>query len=618
MFLDFIVSIPLTYRKSIVKKERPMRGRMTSVVGLLGISLILWGISCSSEPLEHYDVLITNAKIIDGTGKTAYSGSIAIRGEKIAAVGKVKGDADLMIDAEGLFVSPGFIDPHSHADWMIYEYPLAENLIMQGITTVLAGNCGQSPGPTDKSTLGEWLSKVEEKGLSINLAQLLGHSTVRVAVMGDDFKREATADEIAQMRTHVTEAMESGVFGISSFFDPAPGEYASHEEMIALLKEVQRHNGFYVPHTRHIQSQMPSDDLKEFGYGIYHGPVEDVWVGRFRGYKEAVELSRKANIPLHIAHFSLAYIFPQPHPDLLERAAAEASLIEIIDKAREEGVDVTFDVIPYSSSIAGPRKLIADFYGGENIALDWTTELDIDEFIEGLKTGDLRNKIRDVYDNDRIKVGMVHTKADPYWYDCFKILNCENKDYEEKTIGELAEMKKKDALETIFDILVEDPETIWIQHIDRRDSEAALPVMLNHSMAMPCTDVTVFPTELETGGVNPYAQYGLKPAPIFYGLYAHYIGTYVREESTLSIEEAVRKATSVPAERFGFDGRGVLAEGNYADIVVFDLSTIKMTGDYLTPNKPPDGIEFVLVNGRMAYKDKKHTGEKSGKVLRHN
>lgn len=595
-----------------------MRGKSLFLSGILGIFLIFWGISCSSEPAEHYDVLITNAKIVDGTGKAAYSGSIAINGEKIAAVGKVKGDADLMIDAEGLIVSPGFIDPHNHADWMIYEQPQAENLIMQGITTVLAGNCGQSPGPTKESTLGEWLSKMDEKGLSLNLAQLVGHSTIRVAVMGDDFKREATDDEIEQMKAHVAEAMESGAFGISSFFDPAPGEYASHEEMIALLKEAQRYNGFYVPHTRHIQSQMPSDDLEEFGYGIYHGPVEDIWVGRFRGYEEAVELSRKANIPLHIAHFSLAYIFPQPHPDFLEKAAAEATLIEIIDKARKEGVDVTYDVIPWTSSIAGPRKLSADFYGGANIALAWTAELEYDEFIEGLKTGVLRQKIREVYDNERIKVGMVHTKADPYWYDCFKILTCSNKDYEEKTIGELSGMKQKDALETIFDILVEDPETIWIQHIDRRDSEPALPVMLSHSVAMPCTDVTVFPAEFKEGEDNPYAQYGLKPAPIFYGLYAHYIGTYVRDESILTIEEAVKKATSVPAERFGFQGRGVLAEGNYADVVVFDLSTIKMTGDYLTPNKPPDGIEYVLVNGKLTYKDKEHTGEKSGKVLRLN
>jgi len=594
-----------------------MRGKLTTLSAIFGIFLIFWAISCSSEPGEHYDVLISNAKIVDGTRKAAYSGSVAINGERIAALGKVKGDADIMIDAEGLIASPGFIDPHSHADWMIYEYPLAENLIMQGITTVLAGNCGQSPGPTDKSTLGDWLSKVEEKGLSINLAQLVGHNTVRVAVMGNDFKREATEDEIQQMTKHVAEAMESGAFGLSSFFDPSPGEYASHEEMIALLKEAQRNNGFYVPHTRHIQSQMPSDDLEEFGYGIYHGPVEDIWVGRFRGYKEAVELSRKANIPLHIAHFSLAYIFPQPHPDFLEKAAAEATLIEIIDKAREKGMDVTYDAIPWTSSIAGPRKLIADFYGGENIALDWTKNLAIDEFIEGLKTGDLRKKIRTVYDNERIKVGMVHTKADPYWYDCFKILTCKNKNYEEKTIGELAEMKQKDALETIFDILVEDPETIWIQHIDRRDSEPALPVMLSHSVAMPCTDVTVFPAEFEMGGTNPYAQYGLKPAPTFYGLYPHYIGTYVREESLFTLEEAVRKATSVPAKRFGFDGRGVLAVGNYADIVVFDLSTIQMTGDYLTPNKPPDGMEYVLVNGKLAYKDKKHTGIKSGHILRH-
>jgi N-acyl-D-amino-acid deacylase len=555
--------------------------------------------------------------LVDGSGAIPSVGNIAIDGDRIAAVGDFAGDADLEIDGTDLVASPGFIDPHSHADSEIQSYPLAENLIMQGITTVLSGNCAQSPAPRRGLTFDAWLKEVEEKGSSINLAPLVGHAAIRTCVMGADFKREATAEEIEEMRGHMDEAMRSGAFGISSFFDPAPGEYASIEEIVELAKIAGRYGGYYVPHTRHIQSQMPSDDPEEFGYGIYHGPIEDVWVGRFRGYMEAIEISKRAGVPLHIAHFSNAYKIPQPHPDFLEEATARATLIEIIDKAREEGHEVTFDVIASSSSISGPRLLMADFYRGNNIALNWVGELERDEFIDKLRTREFRDRILQVYNDGRLKLGMIHTKADPYWMDCFKILSCANDSYEGKTVGEVAGMLEQDALEAIFDMLVEDPDTVWIQFLDRRGAEPAIRVFLKHPSAMPCTDMTVFPAKFDQTADNPYASYGTLPAPIAYGLFPNYIGTYVRERGDLSLEEAVRKATSLPATRFGITDRGLLESGKYADIVIFNLDTIRMVGDFMNPDTPPHGIEYVLVNGKLVYKDKQHTGEKPGKVLRH-
>jgi N-acyl-D-aspartate/D-glutamate deacylase len=157
------------------------------------------------------------------------------------------------------------------------DYPLAENLVMQGITTFLGGNCGQSPAPTKDLTFKAWLDRVEEERIALNYAPVVGHATVRTAVMGEDFKRKATREEIEAMKSYVDEAMKSGALGISSFFDPAPGEYASVEEMVELARVVGQYGGYYVPHTRHIQSQMPSNDLEEYGYGIFHGPIEDVW-----------------------------------------------------------------------------------------------------------------------------------------------------------------------------------------------------------------------------------------------------------------------------------------------------------------------------------------------------
>ncbi len=203
---------------------------------------------------------------------------------------------------------------------------------------------------------------------------------------------------------------------------------------------------------------------------------------------------------------------------------------------------------------------------------------------------------------------MVHTKADPYWFDCFRILRCKNKECEGKTLGEIARARDDgDALEVIFDILIEDPETIWVQHLDRRGTVIMNSVFLAYPFAMPCTDVGSLPAKPEEPGFE---------APIAYGLYPHYIGKYIREMKKQSLEEAIRKTTYFPAQRFGIKDRGVLRAGSFADILIFKYETIKDKADFLNPTVPPDGIEYVLVNGKIAYKSKTHTGEKAGKILR--
>lgn len=579
--------------------------------------LVVAGVGCQpAAQLEHYDLLIRNTRIVDGTGSPAFSGNVGIRGDRIVAVGDLEGAADVEIDGTDLVTAPGFVDPHSHADGSIARYPLAENLVMQGVTTFVGGNCGASPAPTRDWAFAQWLTSIEEAGLSVNYVPLVGHGTIRSAVMGADFKRSATEEEIEAMKAHVEEAMQSGAFGVSSFTDPSPAEYAALEELIAVAEVAGKHGGLYVPHTRHIQSQMPSNDPEEYGYGIYHGPIEDVWVGRYRGYIEAVEISRRANVPLHIAHFSNAYKIPQPHPDLLEEAAAQATLMEVIDKARDGGVDLTFDVIPFSASISGPLPLIEAFYSDRNVALAWVQDIETTDFLRRLETEEFRQRLRDVYDAGRIKLGMIHTKEDPYWMDCFRIVTCQRSEYEGMTVGEIARARNSDPLEVLFDLLVEDPEVRWVQFLDRRQTEASIPVFLKHPLAMPSTDMPAHPARPELGS-DVYALYGELPSPIAYGLYPHYIGTYVREQGALQLEEAVRKATSAPAQRFGLADRGVLRPGAYADVVVFDLGTIQMKGDFSNPATPPDGIEYVIVNGIVTYKDQGHVGVRAGRILRH-
>jgi len=569
--------------------------------------VIFWIYSnASSSQKGQYDILITNAKIIDGTGKPAFTGSVAIKGEMIAAVGKVTGEATTVIDATGLVVCPGFIDPHSHADLGIMTLPQAENFIMQGVTSFIGGNCSLSPAPTKKRTFSQWLSQVEAKGISINYAPLVGHNRIRELVMGDDFKRAATEDEVTQMKSYVEEAMTSGAFGLSTFTDPSPGEYATFDEILELVKVAGSFGGIYFPHTRHIQSQWPSEDLKEYGYGIYHGPAEDVWVGMFNGIQEVIEIGRQTGVPVHIAHMSNVYLIPQPHPEFLEEATAKATLWNI-DRARAEGIDVTFDVIISESSISSEVPLYREFIKSRNIALEGLNTLSAEEFSEKLKSEEFRDQIREVFRQGRLKLGMIHTKADPFWFNCFTILHCQNTTYVGKTIGEISKLEKKDPLEVLFDMLVDDPDTRWVQHLDRRQTGAATVALLKHPLTMACTDMGVYST-------NPKGE--SLPPPIAYGLYPSYIKTYVRERKVISLEEAIKKATYLPAQRINLDDRGIIRMGAYADILIFDFDKIDYTGNFLDPAVRPDGINYVLVNGQLVYKDKSHTNARPGKVLR--
>ncbi|MBN1224616.1 MAG: amidohydrolase family protein [Candidatus Aminicenantes bacterium] len=562
----------------------------------------------SYEAAETYDILIVNARIIDGTGKAAFTGNIAIKGEKIAAVGKVTGDAATVIDADGLTVCPGFVDPHSHADLGIMEYPLAENFVMQGVTTFIGGNCGLSLAPTEKMSFSQWLSAVEEKGISINYAPLVGHNRIRELVMGDDFKREATEQEMESMKSYVKEAMQSGAFGFSTFTDPSAGEYAAFKEILELVNTIGKYGGVYFPHTRHIQSQWPSNDPDEYGYGIFHGPMEDVWVGMYRGVQEVIEISRRTGVPVHIAHFSNVYLTPQPHPEFLEEATARASLWNI-DMAREEGVDVTFDIIMSASSISSEVPLFREFVRSRNIALDFLNDLSSEELSERLESEEFREKIREVYRRGRLKLGMIHTKADPYWFNCFTILHHKNIEYVGKAVGEISKQKNKDPLETLFDMLVEDPDVRWVQHLDRRQTEAATAAFLQHPLTMGCTDMGVYPADPKGASLPP---------PIAYGMYPDYIKKYVKERKVISLEEAIKKVTYLPARVINLDDRGIIRQGACADILIFDFEGLDYTGNFLNPAVRPEGINCVLINGQIVYKENTHTHALPGKVLRRN
>jgi len=580
------------------------------ILSILGLFIGLFYHHPSLADMGRYDVLIKNAKIVDGTGKPAFNGDIAIKDEKIIAVGKVEGEAKTVIDASALIASPGFIDPHSHADMTILKYPHAESYIMQGITTFLAGNCGMSAAPAKNLTFGEWLADIEKHGMSINMAMLVGHGRVRGLVMGEDFRREATSAEIEKMKDCIEEAMRSGAFGFSVGFDYLPGEFADNEEIIELAKVVQEHGGLYQPHTRYLTSKWATDDPMEVSWSLFLGKPEDAFIGRYAGYQDAIEVSRRTDIRLNIAHMVSAYPIPQPHlhSDFLEYEAGKATVLEIIDKSREEGLKVSFNMMPRSGYIIGKQRMIDAFYSERVIGLKWVRDISKEDFVKRLKTKEFRERLRKVHDDGKLKFVGVHTKAWPYWMDCFRILEYKNRDYEGKTLGEIARLRKTNALELMFDMITEDPDVSWAQVVEPRAQPAYLKAVVQSPYFIPSTDSMVAPAKLNKGDVaNPNA----------YGLYPHYIRTYVKDEAVTSLVEAIRKATSLPAQVIGLKDRGVIEEGAFADIVLFDFNEIRDMNDFLNPDKPPQGIEYVLVNGTVVYENMTHSGKKPGKVLRH-
>lgn len=592
---------------------------------------------------EHYDLLIKDTTIVDGTGQRAFRGGVGVSGEKIVAVGELGESADQVVDGSGLVTCPGFVDPHSHADLTMLSYPLIENLAMQGITTFVGGNCGLSLAPVREGALGglrkmlgydsgqrlevecgsfeEWLSAIGEAGLSLNYVPLVGHNTVRGTVMGEDFRRRATVQEIEQMRELVDEAMLSGAFGLSVGLDPVwPGHFADTDELVEVAKVAQKHGGVFAPHKRHQENQWPANRLEDVRYGLYHGPVGETIVGRYHGLLEVLQVAREANqVRTHIAHLTTAYHIPQPHPPFLDEALAQATL-DIIDQARAEGLDVTFNLISWVQAIGGRESIFESFVSPRLMLPGWLASMKRQEFALQIKQPAFRERVREIVRSGAFKFGMVHPLTDPYWMDCYKILECKNGKLVGKMVGEIARDRRPgrmteavywESLEVLFDIVAGDPDATWALVTDKR--ELATHVFLEDPGGMPMVDVESYPATVDWS----HGSYAAR-APMAYGLYPHYIRRFVKELGVLSLEEAIQKATSLPASVFGLEGRGVIRTGAYADIVMFDLDSIREGGDFLDPARPPEGIELVVVNGLAIWQAKEHTRARPGKVLRRN
>lgn len=520
-----------------------------------------------------FDIIIKNAAIIDGSGKDGFAADIGISNDRIVKIGRIEESGRQVIDANGLVASPGFVDCHSHSDYYLIINPLAESKIRQGVTTEIGGNCGYSSAPLSGEALEErknaykkaynlehnwqdvkgYFNRLETQGISLNFALLIGHNTIRASVIGGG-SREPKEKEMAQMKEMVQQAMTEGSIGISTGLAYGPACFAKKEELIELCREARRFNGIF---TIHMRSE---------GKGL------------LEAIEESILIARGAEIPLQISHLKT---YGEENWGKLDSA------FELIEKARTDGLDVTCDRYPYTAANTGLH----------NVFPNWVLDGGIKKELERLKDKATREKIKDELQQakkdvwDKIMISEVITEK--------------NKIYEGKRVSEAAGLAKKEPIDFVFDILVEDE--IAVDAIFFKMSEENLKRILKKPYVMIGSD----------SGAR--ADYGAlargRSHPRTFGTFPRVLGRYVREEKILDLPTAIKKMTSEPCKKFNIKERGLIKEGYFADIAVFNPGTIIDTATYEDPHKYPIGIEYVIVNGKLTVEKGKHLGTKAGRAI---
>lgn len=525
-------------------------------------------------------VLLRGGKIIDGTGNPWFHGDVLVDKGEIKSIGHnlVPGNESCtVLDVTGFYVAPGFIDIHSHSDIPIFIDGSAQSVVRQGVTTQIVGNCGgwSAPlkGETRKraeneakryglktslpwTTLDEYMDVLTSKGISINIGILIGHGAVRAAVSGF-VARHLTEDEMSQCKNEIRYAMEKGAFGMSSGLYYAPGSYAPKEEIAEFAKIVAEFDGI---HSSHIRDES------------------DYNIGLLAAIDEVIDIGRKSKAKTEISH--LKCLGPAVWGKSQE-------ILTKIEKARKEGIDVTADQYPYvasGSSITGaliPR---------------WAQEGTREDMVKRLKNPATRQKIKSEVERNLVRRGGAER---------LRIASYPpNPQYAGLHLGQVAEKLALDPAETALTLLEESDASFVSFVMDEAD--------VKNIMKSPFVMVASDGWALAKKG--PLSQG--HPHPRSFGTFVRVISKYAIRDRLITLEDAVRKMTSLPANRLGIRDRGLLKPGYKADIVVFDPASVKDEATFESPKMYPSGIKYVLVNGIITVKDGEHTGAKAGKVLR--
>ncbi|MFQ6076772.1 MAG: amidohydrolase family protein [Candidatus Bathyarchaeia archaeon] len=530
-----------------------------------------------------FDILIKNGRIVDGTGNPWFRADVAIKDGRITKIGRQNSPpADRVLDAKALVVSPGFIDMHTHSDYPLLLNPKAESSVRQGVTTEVLGNCGYSCAPVSEATkellegnllayipevaidwhtIGEYLDRLEERGIAHNAATLVGHGTLRIAVMGLN-SRLPNKEELEEMKALVAESMEGGAFGMSTGLVYAPGNSSNTEELVELCRVVAGYGGIYATHVRSE---------------------------RVEAVEEAIGIGEKAEVPVHLSH--------HPTGTFILRGKTEKTL-KLVDEARARGAEVTCDLHPY---LWGLTALTAALPG-------WAFEGGPEKMLERLRDPGIR---------EELKKGMaagtstVHQLIRRGLWDRILLGSSEGSpSLVGKSFEEIASLRGTDPYDAVLDVLL--AEGLGLQNafiLAETYSEKDVRNVMVHPTSMIGAD------GFALAPYGPLARFGFHPRS--YGTFPRVIQEYVNEKGALTLEDGVRRMTSAPAQRLGLWDRGLVREGMWADIVVFDAERIEDRATYTEPSRYPAGIEHVLVNGEIVIMKGEHTGALPGRALRH-
>ena len=519
-------------------------------------SLAFLAISTAMLPLfavaqESFDLLIKNGRIVDGTGTPWYEADVGIVGDRITRVGNLSGaTAPQVIDATGLIVAPGFIDPHTHALRGIFDVPNAESALLQGVTTLTEGNDGSSPYPIDRH-----YADIQDLRISPNWAVFVGQGTIRQRVIGFGL-RKASPQEMDRMKQMVRDAMEQGALGISTGLFYVPGSFTSTEEVIELSKVAAEYNGIYISHIREEAAQL----------------IDSV--------QETIRIGEEAGIPVQITHHKVIGV---------ENWGASIESLRLVDEARARGVDVTIDQYPYTASQTSINALIPQWAqaGGREEMLN---RINSPETYSTIKNEVIAKILYDRGGGDPKNVFISRNSWDP---------NMAGKSLAELTMEAGMEPTPENAAEIVFDIIRGGGATAVYHAIGPED--------VDRIMRHPATAI---------GSDGPVGVFGEgAPHPRQYGTFARILGHYVRERGVITLEEAVKKMSSQSARRLGIHDRGLITEGYFADVAVFDAEEIIDRASFEQPHQYATGMKFVLVNGEVVVENGAHTGRRPGRIL---
>ncbi len=546
----------------------------------LALLLILSTFNFAAD--SPFDLVITNGHIVDGTGSPWYSGDIGIRAGRIAAIGNLSAAArKRTVDAQGKVVAPGFIDMLGQSETTILVDPRLPSKIYQGITTEITGEGGSAaplndaivandrPGYAhykvnpDWRTFRQYFARLEKQGMGINLASYVGATQVRRMVLGDA-DVQPTPEQLGKMKALVRDAMRDGAVGVSTSLEYAPAPYAKTEEIIALASEASKFGGIYATHMRNEGSSV------------------------LEAIDETVRIGREAHIPVEIWHFKVAGKDNWGHmPELIAR----------VNQARAEGVDITADTYAYTAWFNSMSAFVPPWAhdGGDARLIerlkDPATRARIRKYME-TPSKDWDNEWQEISSPQDVMIGVVQ--------------NLELKKFQGKRLTEVAAMLNKDPMDALFDLLIEDKGFTDCAVFGMSEPDVAL------ALQQPWVSV-----DNDSSGTSPEGILGEEhPHPRAYGTFPRILRKYVREEKKLTLEEAIRKFSALPAQRMRLTDRGVLKKGMWADVVVFDPKTVHDVATFDDPNRLSEGMEYVLVNGVPVIENGKMTGALAGKVLR--